>query len=259
VEIDWLTIAAQIVNFLVLIWLLQRFLYKPITNAMARREQRIEQRLSDARKAREEAELEARTLRDKQQELEDSKDVLQQQARKDADNLHKLLEAGVRDEISRKRSAWLAHLEDEHDETLQLLEKKMARQVVDTVRRILADFADTELSGQVASEFVLRIEALGADDRARLAEAAKNNREKALIESGLELPAPMRGRITRALHECLEQDIDVHYQIDRSLLLGVRLTLGGQQVEWSASQHLEKLGDLLREVLESRREEIAGQ
>ena len=40
-QIDWLTVAAQIVNFLVLVWLLQRFLYKPITNAMHRREERI--------------------------------------------------------------------------------------------------------------------------------------------------------------------------------------------------------------------------
>ena len=50
-QIDWLTVAAQIINFLVLIWLLQRFLYRPITNAMARREARIEERLSDAKPA----------------------------------------------------------------------------------------------------------------------------------------------------------------------------------------------------------------
>ena len=48
-QIDWLTVAAQIVNFLVLVWLLQRFLYGPITRAMARRETRIEDRLADAR------------------------------------------------------------------------------------------------------------------------------------------------------------------------------------------------------------------
>jgi len=54
-QIDWLTVAAQIVNFLVLIWLLQRFLYKPITNAMRRREERIEDRLAEAKEAREEA------------------------------------------------------------------------------------------------------------------------------------------------------------------------------------------------------------
>ena len=68
-QIDWLTVAAQIVNFLVLIWLLQRFLYRPITNAMARREARIEERLSDARTRRKEAEEEAEDLRNSARSL----------------------------------------------------------------------------------------------------------------------------------------------------------------------------------------------
>ena len=36
-QIDWITVAAQIVNFLVLVWILQRLLYRPVTRAMARR------------------------------------------------------------------------------------------------------------------------------------------------------------------------------------------------------------------------------
>ena len=32
--IDWFTVAAQVVNFLVLMWLLKRFLYKPIVYAI---------------------------------------------------------------------------------------------------------------------------------------------------------------------------------------------------------------------------------
>ena len=43
-QIDWITVAAQIVNFLILVWLLQHFLYGPITRAMQRREQRIAER-----------------------------------------------------------------------------------------------------------------------------------------------------------------------------------------------------------------------
>jgi len=39
--IDWFTVGAQIVNFLILVWLLQHFLYKPILNAIDAREKRI--------------------------------------------------------------------------------------------------------------------------------------------------------------------------------------------------------------------------
>ena len=39
--IDWFTVVAQVVNFLILVWLLKRFLYKPILDAIDAREKRI--------------------------------------------------------------------------------------------------------------------------------------------------------------------------------------------------------------------------
>ena len=51
-DVDWITVSAQIVNFLILVWLLKRFLYRPVLNAMNRREQRIHQRLGRGQRAR---------------------------------------------------------------------------------------------------------------------------------------------------------------------------------------------------------------
>jgi F-type H+-transporting ATPase subunit b len=58
-QIDWLTVIAQIVNFLILVWLLKRFLYHPVITAMDRREQRIAERLQLAEQ-REQAAIESR-------------------------------------------------------------------------------------------------------------------------------------------------------------------------------------------------------
>ncbi len=46
--IDWFTVAAQVINFLVLVWLLKRFLYQPIIDAIDAREKRIAAELADA-------------------------------------------------------------------------------------------------------------------------------------------------------------------------------------------------------------------
>ena len=46
--IDWFTIGAQVLNFLILVWLLKRFLYKPILHAIDAREKRIAKELADA-------------------------------------------------------------------------------------------------------------------------------------------------------------------------------------------------------------------
>ena len=47
-SIDWFTVAAQIINFMVLVWLLQKYLYKPVLNAVRKREQKIAGQLSEA-------------------------------------------------------------------------------------------------------------------------------------------------------------------------------------------------------------------
>ena len=39
--IDGFTVGAQVLNFLILVWLMKRFLYQPILDAIDAREQRI--------------------------------------------------------------------------------------------------------------------------------------------------------------------------------------------------------------------------
>ena len=56
--IDWFTVSAQVVNFLILVWLMKRFLYKPILHAIDAREQRIAKKIADADAKRAEAEKE---------------------------------------------------------------------------------------------------------------------------------------------------------------------------------------------------------
>ena len=46
--IDWFTVGAQTINFLILVWLMKRFLYKPILHAIDAREERIAKELADA-------------------------------------------------------------------------------------------------------------------------------------------------------------------------------------------------------------------
>jgi len=71
-NIDWLTVAAQVVNFLILVYLLKRFLYKPVIAAMDRREARIRDRLEKAREREQEAQSRAESYESAQAELEPS-------------------------------------------------------------------------------------------------------------------------------------------------------------------------------------------
>ena len=50
-QFDWTTFALEIVNFLVLVWILRRFLYRPVTDVIARRAAEVEHRLTGAHEA----------------------------------------------------------------------------------------------------------------------------------------------------------------------------------------------------------------
>lgn len=249
-QIDWLTVAAQIVNFLVLVWLLQRFLYRPITNAMAQREKRIESRLSEAKAAREEVEAEAGLLREQQQALEASREEVLSEARHEAGALRTRLEDDIREEMETRRKTWEDHLEDEREAFAARLRQRAGHQVIDIVGRVLRDYAGSDLAGQVAGTFVDRLADLEAEDRDKLVAAASRAEGPVRLESSFTLKPGARSQITRAIHEFIAPDLEVEYQEDDDLLLGVRLTIGEQTVEWSATRFLSRLETTLDEVIE---------
>jgi F-type H+-transporting ATPase subunit b len=67
--IDWFTVGAQVVNFVILVWLMKHFLYKPILNAIDAREKRIASELADANAKRTEAEKERADFRKQEQSI----------------------------------------------------------------------------------------------------------------------------------------------------------------------------------------------
>jgi len=250
VQIDWLTVAAQIVNFLVLVWLLQRFLYRPITDAIGRREQRIADRLNEARAARGAAEEEAETFRRRQQELEERKEDILSSARDEARALRDRMEDEVRKEVEEKRAAWRDHLDAERAALLSALQRRAGHRILDITGRILSEYADTGISERAVATFAERLATLDPQTRDRLAEAA-SEAQTAMVETGAALSGAAKGRITRALREALSAEIDVEYREDDGIVIGARLTIGDVTAEWSAARYLDRLRVELDEVIDA--------
>ena len=93
-KLDWFTVAAQIGNFLLLLWLLKRFLYRPILAAMAARQQRVTAALAEAQAQAEAAEALQRDYLVRQQELSASRESWLTQARHSLATLLELITSG---------------------------------------------------------------------------------------------------------------------------------------------------------------------
>ena len=83
-QIDYFTTIAQIINFLILVYLLRRFLYRPILKSMDEREQKIISRLKEAEQKKKDAEQEVESYRKMLQELSDKRQDMNAKAAKEA-------------------------------------------------------------------------------------------------------------------------------------------------------------------------------
>src|SRR5450432_2061894 len=82
--IDWFTVAAQAINFLILVWLLKRFLYKPILDAIDEREKGIAAQLAQAEAKKAEAQKEQGDFQDKNEAFDQERASLLKHATDEA-------------------------------------------------------------------------------------------------------------------------------------------------------------------------------
>ncbi len=249
-QIDWITVAAQIVNFLILVWLLQRFLYAPVIGAMERREAHIAERLEEADERLEAADRKAEAYEQKDRELEGRRQELLQQARKDAESYRERMLAEAREEVDEERRQVQVQIRRERREVLHDLRRRVAEQIQALARRVLGDLADRGLEEQIAAVFAQRVTALEEYERREITESALAQDGRLTVRSSTDLPADARRRLTRALHEVFGDELDVAYGKSTDLTWGIELRAGGRSVLWSLDSYLEDFEDRMSKRLE---------
>ena len=172
-KINWFTVVAQAINFVALVWLLKRFLYQPVLDAISIREQRIAMQLADAASKEAAATKQRDEFDRKNREFDAQRAALLAQVSEQVTLEHQqLLEQAHKDaDALRSRLADLLRSEQ------QLLSGELARRTRDEVlaiaRKVLADLATASLEESMAGVFVERIRALSAADRKLLASATE--------------------------------------------------------------------------------------
>ena len=145
-KVDWFTVAAQVINFLLLIYLLRHFLYRPVTRAMAQREQAIAARLETAAARQVEAEQGAAEYRKMQQELAAQRDELLVTAREQAEAERRRLVEQARQEVASAQRRWEAALEREREAFLRELSHQVGVRFCAALRGALTDLSGADLA-----------------------------------------------------------------------------------------------------------------
>lgn len=240
-RIDWVTVVAQVVNFLILVWLLARFLYRPVVRAMARREAEIAGRLAQAEAKGEAAAREARRHEEALADLEDARSRLMAEAREAAEELARDLEADLRREVEETRARWRAQLDEERGAFLRELRRQAARHFLEVARRALAHLANASLEEQAASVFGERLRGLEPEAAGTVAAAARAAGGRVRVRTAFALPASARRMITGAVHESLGEDLEVGFETTDEVICGIEAVAGGRTITWSVDGYLDDL------------------
>ncbi len=255
--IDWFTVVAQALNFLILVWLLKRFLYRPILNAIDAREQRIAGKLEDADARMTEARMMRDSFQHKNEEFERQRAALMQQATEEARaERQRLLDEArsAADTLSARRHEALINDSRNLD---QALGRRARQEVFSIARKALADLADANLEERMADTFMRRLREMDGQAKSALGAALRAATEPVLICSAFDLAPAQRSAIQDALNESFaaapatprHAGIPVRFETDPDLVCGIEITANGQKMAWSIADYLASLEISVSELI----------
>ncbi|HLT25941.1 MAG TPA: F0F1 ATP synthase subunit delta [Zeimonas sp.] len=236
-DFDWFTLAAQLVNFALLLVLLRVFLYRPVLDLMAERERRAAAPLAEARRLADEAAAEREALRREREAFERELAERREAALRDAETQRERRLAEIERETAQLRAAAAAAVERDVGRVVDALITRIADLVVDEIRRTLASVAGAELDPPAWARFEERLRALPAEERGNLKEAAQG---EVRVVTARPLDAATADAARSALHELLGAR-RVRFATDPALLLGVALEAGGLRLDGSAAARIDAL------------------
>lgn len=243
--LDPFTVAAQIVNFLILIWVLRRLLYGPITRAMAAREARIREELENARRLRDEAQAEGERYRELTAAFESAQAERLAEARAELDAWRRDHTQAVRNEVETMRQRWQQALDQEKEAFLLELRRRAGREIVAVTRRVLHELADSDLEGRIVSRFLARLQALSPDERTQLVAAARDDGQQVHVRTASRLSEEDQSQLRAGVTEALGPGLTPRFDTAADLVSGVELRAGGFKVAWALGDYLDSLEDAL--------------
>lgn len=243
--IDWFTVTAQLLNFLILVWLLKRFLYRPILDAIDAREQRIAAELADADAKKAEALQERTEFQNKNAAFEAQRSELLEQATTAAHSERQRLLDEARQAAVALSAKRMQALNTDAEQLDQALRSRVQAEVFAIARKTLADLATVDLEVRMVEVFSHRLHTMDGEARNNFAHALNTASEPVRVRSTFDLPETARVALQNALNETfsatLPAPVSVRFETAPDQVGGIELSVNGQKLAWNIADYLTTL------------------
>jgi F-type H+-transporting ATPase subunit b len=249
---DWFTIVAQALNFLVLVWLMKRYLYQPVLHAIDEREKRIAAELANADAKKAEAQKEHDEFQRKNAEFDQQRAALLTKATEEAQaERQRLLDEARKAAVDLSSKRQEALRAEEHN-LHRAIGRRTQQEVFAIARKALTDLAGTSLEARMVDVFVRRLHELNGDRKDTLSAALKAAPSDIVVRTTFVLPPAECATTEGAIRETFGQEAQVQFETAPDLIGGIELTTNGQKVAWSIADYLTSLDRGVDELLKDK-------
>ncbi len=238
---DWFTVGAQTLNFLILVWLMKRFLYKPILDAIDAREKRIASALQDAAVKQAAADKVRGEFNKKNADFDQQRDALLSTAKDEVKAERQRLLDEARQVANDLRAKQHAALASELASLQQNIAQRSREEVFAIAQKVLTDLAGVTLEARMVEVFMRRLRALGDADKAALAQSLGTSSATVRVRSAFALSSAQQSAMQEALHAVCASDIAIQFDTAPDVIGGIELTANGWKIAWTIADFLASL------------------
>lgn len=242
-EINWFTVIAQIVNFLILVYLLKRFLYKPVLEAIDAREKKIAAQLEDAAMKKAEAKKDKDLFRQKNEAFDKERMAKMNEAIAQVNSEKERLFEEVRKESTALRSKFEASLKQQELDIKDSLKRKTKNAVFQIASKTLADLANADLEEQVVHVFLEKIEKLDETEKSKFKDSFIDSATPITIKSVFELSATSKQNLEAMIGKITDKQNNFQYVLEPELVSGIEIGTASYQLSWNIESYLNSLNN----------------
>ena len=141
-------------------------------------------------------------------------------------------------------------VQKEKESLIRELRKMAAGQVYSVVRKVLKDLADSNLEQSAIEVFLKKIRNMEKQERKETAREIKKGDDSMLVRSAFEISTNSRRKITKALHEHIDDSMEINYETASSMILGIEIKTQGYKIAWNIQEYIGTLEEKAMEALE---------
>jgi len=236
-SLNFTTFAFEIFNFVVLLWVLTRLLYRPILAGIAQRRDGIEKTIADAEKREAEAAELQRSYEARAADWEKEKAELHREFESTLEAERATRLEGLRKELDlekeRAETANGAHARA----TLEAAEREVADQGTRFCARLLERFASPALEHVIIEAALADLASL-PPERRELIHRAFDERSSVRVLTRFPLADPERESVRQAVASLIGREVAPTFAEEASLVAGLRIELGGWSLEADLADEL---------------------